>query len=70
MKKIFCLLFMLLVLVSCDNKTNNTNNNINNDPINNKDDVKETKTEEDSNDILVAYFSVTGNTKKLAEYAQ
>ncbi len=70
MKKIFCLLFLLFVLVSCDNKTNNTNNNINNDPINDKEDVKETKIEEDSNDILVAYFSVTGNTKKLAEYAQ
>lgn len=59
MKKLLTIVFSALTLASCS--SNNSQGNINNDSgtINPGD-----------NNVLLAYFSVTNNTKKLATYAQ
>lgn len=75
MKKIL-IIIVLLILCGCSNNTNFEKSVP--DTSNNKDIPSDSNTPDDSNggvitedsNILVVYFSVTNNTKKLALYAQ
>ena len=76
MKKILIIFLLLIVLCGCSNNGNSEKDipNIPNktdasDDLNTTDDPNTGNITKDSN-ILVVYFSVTNNTKKLALYAQ
>lgn len=62
MKRLLSLILLMLVLTSCATNNSQSSDNTSN---NSSQTIKP-----GDNDVLVAYFSVTNNTKKLATYAK